>query len=49
MIQNIEDYLELVKKERAAYFKNSFERAYQAFIELGYDKNPNSFLNKMPA
>lgn len=46
MIQNIEDYLELVKKERAAYFKNSFERAYQAFIELGYDKKPEFFFEQ---
>lgn len=34
----IENYQKQIKSERDTFFKNSFERAYQAFCELGYDK-----------
>lgn len=40
---HIEGFLDNVKKERNAFFKNSFERAYQAFVELEYDKEDEAF------
>lgn len=43
---SIGDYKRQIKKERDIFFKNSFERAYQAFCELGYDsKEQQFFLN----
>ncbi len=43
MAMNLEQYLALVKTERNTFFKNSFDRAYQSFIELEYDKKDISF------
>ena len=39
----IEDYQKQTKIERDKFFKNSFERAYQAFTELGYDKKEAAY------
>ena len=39
----VNDYKKMIKKERETFFKNSFERAYQAFCELKYDEQPSSF------
>ncbi|WP_027219121.1 type II restriction endonuclease [Butyrivibrio fibrisolvens] len=39
----LDKYLKLVKNERTAFFKSSFERAYQAFTELGFDKNDENY------
>lgn len=37
------EYMELVKKERNIFFKNSFDRAYHSFVKLGFDKKEPSF------
>lgn len=42
---NVDEYTKQIKKERDSFFKNSFERAYQAFCELDYnEKKPDFFL-----
>ena len=43
MAIELKDYLNLVKSERNVFFKNSFDRAYQSFVELGYDKKDEQF------
>ena len=43
---SLEDFLEMVKKERNLFFKNSFERAYQSFVELGYDSKDKAFFEE---
>ena len=43
MAMEIKKYQNLVKSERNIFFKSSFERAYQSFLELGYDKKDESF------
>lgn len=43
---DINAYKQKITKERNLLFKTSFERAYQAFIELGYNKKePSYFLD----
>ncbi len=42
-VKKLEEYLDDVKVERNSFFKSSFERAYQCFIELGYDKKESDF------
>ena len=42
----IEEYQKQIKIERDTFFKNSFERAYQAFLELKYnEKEPSFFMD----
>jgi len=43
MAMELDSYLKLVKSERNVFFKNSFDRAYQGFTELGYDKKDEAF------
>ena len=42
----VEDFMKQIKSERETFFKNSFERAYQAFCELNYDKKDSGFFIK---
>ena len=43
---NLDQFKDIVKKERPAYFLSTFDRAYKAFIELNYDtKDPLFFKN----
>ena len=46
MKMDIEKYQKLIAKERNVYFKSSFERAYQAFCELGLDKKDQSYFEQ---
>lgn len=39
----VEQFKERIKSERDIFFKNSFERAYQAFLELGYGEKDEDF------
>ena len=43
---SLEKYLETVKQERTTYFKSSFERAYNCFVKLGYDKKDAQFFKE---
>ncbi len=43
---SVSDYMELVKKERNIFFKNSFDRAYHSFIKLGFDKKNAIFFRE---
>ncbi len=40
---SLDDYLKDVKKERNNFFRGSFERAYQSFVELGLDKKDKDY------
>lgn len=42
----IEEYKKIIAMERNNFFKNSFDRAYQAFIELGLDKKKSEYFEK---
>ena len=46
MQMKLENYQKLIKKERDLYFKTSFERAYQAFVELELDQKKPDFFEK---
>lgn len=41
--KDLGDYLEDVKDERTSFFKSSFERAYDSFIKLGFDKKEAAY------
>lgn len=43
MTKDLGDYLEDVKVERTSFFKSSFERAYDSFIKLGFDKKEKAY------
>lgn len=43
MATDLEKYLKTVKSERNTFFKSSFDRAFQGFSELGYDKKDKGF------
>lgn len=45
-IISIEEYKELIKRERDSFFKSSFERAYQSFLELQLDKEETNYFEK---
>ncbi|SFQ35821.1 EcoRII C terminal [Lachnospiraceae bacterium XBB1006] len=43
MALELEQYKEMVKKERDLFFKSSFERAYQAFCELEFQHKDSAY------
>lgn len=43
---SVDEYKELIKRERDSFFKSSLERAYQGFLELKYDKKTPEFFEK---
>jgi len=40
---SLDKYQEMIKLERETFFKSSYERAYDSFICLGYDKKDKEF------
>ena len=40
---DLREYLEIIKKERPQFFKSSFERAYSAFVKLGFHEKDKKY------